>query len=432
MDKINIFWFRRDLRLYDNHGLSKATHDNLKVIPIFIFDTTITSLLASNDRRINFIYDNLLDIDIELNKKYKSNLNVFQGKPYDIFKNLIENYSIKNVYTNNDYEPYAINRDESIKELLSNNGINFKSYKDQVIFEKNEIVKDDGTPYVVYTPYMKKWKTKLYEDITLLDEKKILNNFYKEAISNLLKLSDYGFVENESKIEAFKLNKEIVINYAERRNFPYLNSTSKIGPYLRFGSVSIRKIVSGLLKGFKEDTFLKELIWREFFMQILYHFPHTAKDSFKSKYDKIVWLNEEKAFELWKNGNTGYPLIDAGMNELNLTGFMHNRVRMITASFLCKHLLIDWRWGEKYFAEKLNDYEMASNVGNWQWASGSGVDAAPYFRIFNPHTQILKFDNKREYINKWVDVNSSDYPNEIIEHKFARDRCLNTYKKYLD
>tara|TARA_B100001996_G_scaffold380201_1_gene367240 strand:- start:1934 stop:3232 length:1299 start_codon:yes stop_codon:yes gene_type:complete len=432
MNKINIFWFRRDLRLYDNHGLSKATHDNLKVIPIFIFDTTITSLLASNDRRINFIYDNLLEIDSELNKKYKSNLNVFQGKPYDIFKNLIENYSIKNVYTNNDYEPYAINRDESIKELLSYNGINFKSYKDQVIFEKNEIVKDDGNPYVVYTPFMKKWKTKLNEDITLLDEKKILNNFYQEAISNLLKLSDYGFVENESKIEAFKLNTEIVINYAERRNFPYLNSTSKIGPYLRFGSVSIRKIVSGLLRGFKEDTFLKELIWREFFMQILYHFPHTAKDSFKSKYDKIVWLNEEKDFESWKNGNTGYPLIDAGMNELNLTGFMHNRVRMITASFLCKHLLIDWRWGEKYFAEKLNDYEMASNVGNWQWASGSGVDAAPYFRIFNPHTQILKFDNKREYINKWVDVNSSDYPNEIIEHKFARDRCLNTYKKYLD
>ena len=432
MNKINIFWFRRDLRLYDNHGLSKATHDNLKVIPIFIFDTTITSLLASNDRRINFIYDNLLEIDSELNKKYKSNLNVFQGKPYDIFKNLMENYSIKNVYTNNDYEPYAINRDESIKELLSYNGINFKSYKDQVIFEKSEIVKDDSTPYVVYTPFMKKWKTKLNEDITLLDEKKILNNFYQEAISNLLKLSDYGFVENESKIEAFKLNKEIVINYAERRNFPYLNSTSKIGPYLRFGSVSIRKIVSGLLRGFKEDTFLKELIWREFFMQILYHFPHTAKDSFKSKYDKIVWLNEEKAFESWKNGNTGYPLIDAGMNELNLTGFMHNRVRMITASFLCKHLLIDWRWGEKYFAEKLNDYEMASNVGNWQWASGSGVDAAPYFRIFNPHTQILKFDNKREYINKWVDVNSSDYPNEIIEHKFARDRCLNTYKKYLD
>jgi len=432
MNKINIFWFRRDLRLYDNHGLSKATHDNLKVIPIFIFDTTITSLLASNDRRINFIYDNLLEIDSELNKKYKSNLNVFQGKPYDIFKNLIQNYSIKNVYTNNDYEPYAINRDESIKELLSYNGINFKSYKDQVIFEKNEIVKDDGNPYVVYTPFMKKWKTKLNEDITLLDEKKILNNFYQEAISNLLRLSDYGFTENESKIEAFKLNKEIVINYAERRNFPYLNSTSKIGPYLRFGSVSIRKIVSGLLRGFKEDTFLKELIWREFFMQILYHFPHTAKDSFKSKYDKIVWLNEEKAFESWKNGNTGYPLIDAGMNELNLTGFMHNRVRMITASFLCKHLLIDWRWGEKYFAEKLNDYEMASNVGNWQWACGSGVDAAPYFRIFNPHTQILKFDNKREYINKWVDVNSSDYPNEIIEHKFARDRCLNTYKKYLD
>ena len=431
MNKINIFWFRRDLRLYDNHGLSKATHDNLEVIPIFIFDSTITSLLPSNDRRINFIYDSLLEIDYELNKTYKSNLNVFQGKPLDIFKKLIENYSIENVYTNNDYEPYAINRDKSVKELLNYNGINLKSYKDQVIFEKSEIVKDDGNPYVVYTPFMKKWKTKLYEDITLIDEKKILNNFYKESISKLLKLSDYGFIENQSKIEAFKLNKEIVINYADRRNFPHLNSTSKIGPYLRFGSVSIRRIVSGLMD-FKEDTYLKELIWREFFMQIIFHFPHTAKDSFKSKYDKIVWLNEEKAFESWKNGNTGYPLIDAGMNELNLTGFMHNRVRMITASFLCKHLLIDWRWGEKYFAEKLNDYEMASNVGNWQWASGSGVDAAPYFRIFNPHTQILKFDKNRVYINKWVNVNSSDYPNEIIDHKFARTRCLETYKKYLD
>ena len=167
-------------------------------------------------------------------------------------------------------------------------------------------------------------------------------------------------------------------------------------------------------------------------MQILFHFPHTSNQSFKLKYDKIQWLNDKKMFNAWKSGRTGFPIVDAGMRELNSTGFMHNRVRMITASFLCKHLLIDWRWGEKYFALKLNDYEMASNIGNWQWASGSGVDAAPYFRIFNPHTQILKFDKKQLYINKWVDTQSDEYPDEIIDHKFARKRCLETYKKYID
>ena len=431
MEKYNIFWFRRDLRLYDNHGLSKATLENLKVIPIFIFDTSITDRLPSNDRRVNFIYDSLVNIDSELNKVYNSSLSVFKGDPLKVFRDLISDHNIDTVFTNNDYEPYALKRDKSIKDLLFKKGIKFRSFKDQVIFEKNEIVKDDGKPYVVYTPFMRKWKASLLEDLSHLDEKKIVKNFCHKSFSQLLKINDYGFKESKSKIQAFKLNKEIVINYAEQRNFPNLNSTSKIGPYLRFGTVSIRKIVSGLLS-FKDDTFLKELVWREFFMQILYHFPHTANDSFKPKYDKIVWLNDDTSFESWKNGTTGYPLIDAGMHELNKTGFMHNRVRMITASFLCKHLLIDWRWGEKYFAFKLNDYEMASNVGNWQWASGSGVDAAPYFRIFNPHTQIQKFDKKREYIGKWINEDSENYPDEIIDHKFARLRCLNTYKKYLD
>ena len=252
----------------------------------------------------------------------------------------------------------------------------------------------------------------------------VLNNRLYKKLRNEL-------VKNKNKIEPFKLNSKIVEQYAETRNFPSLNSTSKIGPYLRFGTVSIRKIVSGLLS-FNDETFLNELIWREFFMQILYHFPHTATNSFKPKYDKIVWLNEPNSLEAWKKGETGFPLVDAGMKELNNTGFMHNRVRMITASFLCKHLLVDWRLGEKYFALKLNDYEMSSNIGNWQWASGSGVDAAPYFRIFNPHTQITKFDKKRVYINRWIDCNSSDYPNEIIDHKSARERCLYTYKRYLD
>ena len=431
MEEVNIFWFRRDLRLYDNSGLSAATHSKNKVIPIFIFDTSITDKLPNNDRRINFIFDNLVKIDLELKKKFNSSINVFKGNPTEIFKELIRDYKINSVFTNNDYEPYALSRDKSIKNLLEKNQIQFKSFKDQVIFEKNEVVKDDGNPYVVYTPYMRKWKANLIEDLSILAEKEVINNFYNSSISGLIKLNEYGFIENDKKIESFKLNKDTVTKYADTRNFPSINSTSKLGPYLRFGTVSVRKIVSGLLK-FKDQTFLNELIWREFFMQILFHFPHTAKKSFKSKYDKIIWLNDPKSFEAWKNGETGFPLVDAGMKELNNTGFMHNRVRMITASFLCKHLLIDWRLGEKYFALKLNDYEMASNVGNWQWASGSGVDAAPYFRIFNPHTQIIKFDKNREYINKWVDTNSKSYPNEIVDHKFARQRCLDTYKMYLD
>ena len=431
MEEINIFWFRRDLRLYDNSGLSAATSDKLKVLPIFIFDTSITNKLPENDRRINFIYDNLVEMDSELKKKYNSSLNIFKGKPIEIFKELIGNYKINSVYTNNDYEPYAFSRDSSIKKLLESKKIQFKSYKDHVVFEKNEVVKDDGNPYVVFTPYMRKWKTNLNEDLTNLEEKKVLNNFYTKTISGLLDLNNYGFIENDKKIESFKLNSEIVTKYAETRNFPSINSTSKLGPYLRFGTVSVRKIVTGLLK-FKDQTFLNEIIWREFFMQILFHFPHTSTKSFKPKYDKIIWLDDPKSFDAWKNGETGFPLVDAGMKELNKTGFMHNRVRMITASFLCKHLLIDWRLGEKYFALKLNDYEMASNVGNWQWASGSGVDAAPYFRIFNPHTQIVKFDKNRDYINKWLNTDSNDYPNEIIDHKIARKRCLETYKKYLD
>ena len=429
MEAYNIFWFRRDLRLYDNHGLSEASNNDLKVIPVFIFDTNITDNLPSDDRRINFIYENISRLNLELKKKYNSSMNVFMGNPTEIFKEIIAKHEIINVYTNHDYEPYAIKRDLELAKILKHNNINFLSFKDQVIFEKNEVVKDNGEPYVVYTPYMRKWKSKLTENLSELNDKKVSNNFSKNSISKLLDMSDYGFKKNHNKIEAFILNKDIVNFYSERRNYPALNSTSKIGPFLRFGIVSIRKIVTGIID-FKDDTFLKELIWREFFMQILYHFPKTASQSFKSKYDKIVWLNNKNDFEAWKEGRTGFPLIDAGMRELNATGFMHNRVRMLTASFLCKQLLTDWRLGERYFALKLNDYEMASNIGNWQWASGSGVDAAPYFRIFNPHTQIERFDKDRKYIRKWV-KSEENYPNEIIDHKLARQRCLETYKKYV-
>ena len=431
MVKVNIFWFRRDLRLDDNKGLSHATKSKYPVLPIFIFDSDITDTLPVNDKRINFIYDQLQKINDQLISKFNSSLLVFKGKPIEVFKKLNSEFNINSVYCNHDYEPYSIVRDKSVESYLDSKDSKLLSFKDQVIFEKSEVVKNDGNPYVVYTPYKNKWKIKLKEDITILDEKIIDNNFFFYKNYSLKKIDFYGFEINNDKIEKFKLNSEIINNYSERRNFPNLNATSKIGPFLRFGTISIRKIVRHLLN-FKEDTYLDELIWREFFMQILFHFPHTSNQSFKLKYDKIQWLNDKKMFNAWKSGQTGFPIVDAGMRELNSTGFMHNRVRMITASFLCKHLLIDWRWGEKYFALKLNDYEMASNIGNWQWASGSGVDAAPYFRIFNPHTQILKFDKKQLYINKWVDTQSDEYPDEIIDHKFARKRCLETYKKYID
>ena len=431
MVKVNVFWFRRDLRLDDNNGLSHATKSKYPVLPIFIFDTDITNSLPANDKRVNFIYDQLQKINDQLNSKFNSSLQVFKGKPIEVFKRLNSEFNINSVYCNHDYEPYSIKRDKSVESYLDSKDSKLLSFKDQVIFEKSEVVKNDGNPYVVYTPYKNKWKIKLKEDVTILDEKIISNNFFFYENYSLKKINFYGFENSNDKIEKFKLTSDIIENYSERRNFPDLNATSKIGPYLRFGTISIRKIVGSLLK-FKEDTYLNELIWREFFMQILFNFPHTSNQSFKLKYDKIQWINDEKMFEAWKSGKTGFPIVDAGMRELNKTGFMHNRVRMITASFLCKHLLIDWRWGEKYFALKLNDYEMASNIGNWQWASGSGVDAAPYFRIFNPHTQILKFDKKQHYINKWVDTESDDYPDEIVDHKFARNRCLETYKKYID
>ena len=429
MKKFSIFWFRRDIRLEDNIGLSHATKSKYPVIPIFIFDEKITLNLPKNDTRINFIYKNLKKLDDLLFKKFNSKLQVFKGDPIDIINRIVKEYNVKEVYMNHDYEPYAIKRDSLICKNLNSNKIPLYTFKDQVIFEKNEVIKDDGSPYIVFTPYMRKWKETLKKNYLVLEHSELSNNFHNLNKYNLNEISEYGFEKNLSEVLNFDVSKKIIEEYEKKRNFPSLNSTSKIGPFLRFGVISIRSLVKYVLK-FKNDTFLNELIWREFFMQILFHFPNSSTNSFKSKYDNIKWVNDIKMFEAWKNGKTGFPIVDAGMNELNKTGFMHNRVRMITSSFLCKQLLIDWRWGEKYFALKLNDYEMSSNVGNWQWASGSGVDAAPYFRIFNPHTQIEKFDKNYDYINNWVDL-KNNYPKEIVNHKEARENCLKTYKMYV-
>ncbi|MFL2590846.1 MAG: cryptochrome/photolyase family protein [Flavobacteriaceae bacterium] len=426
-ENFSVFWFRRDLRLVDNLGLNAALSSGLKVIPIFIFDTEIINKLEKNDLRIKMIHAALVKLnDAMLGNR--CNVGMYLGNPKAVFESLIKNYKIKSVFTNRDYEPYAIKRDKSIKSFLEKKNVTFKSFKDQVIFEKDEVVKDDGNPYKVYTPYSRKWIEKLnfigFE--TCASELK-LNSLANISLPHL-SLKEIGFDEKQFDIPMFNIDSKRIEKYQETRNFPYLNSTSRIGAHLRFGFISIRKLVQKALIN-TNKTYLKELIWREFFMQILWHFPYTKEKSFKPKYDNIRWINNNDEFQKWCEGNTGYPLVDAGMRELNQTGFMHNRVRMLVGSFLCKHLLIDWRWGEKYFAKKLLDYEMSSNVGNWQWVAGCGVDASPYFRIFNPKEQIKKFDKDFRYIKKWVpDFESSSYPKEIIDHKFARRRCLETFK----
>lgn len=431
IDKINIFWFRRDLRLNDNNGLFNALNSGRKVQPIFIFDKEILEKLPKNDARVSFIHQELENINQQL-EKIESTIDVYYGKPVDVFTSLSKKYEIDIVFTNHDYEPYSIKRDQEIKQFLETKNIYFKTFKDQVIFERNEIVKKDGTPYKVYTPYSKKWlETFHLKGIDTFPSENIQQNFVKKKSEQFLTLEEIGFTKSPIRVKSYKISTEIIDDYEETRNFPAKDSTSKLGAHLRFGTVSVRKMAKKAAKS-NNITFLKELIWREFFMQILWHFPSTTKDSFKPKYDRIIWRNNENDFDAWCKGKTGYPLVDAGMRELNQTGFMHNRVRMLTGSFLCKHLLIDWRWGEAYFAEKLHDYEQSSNIGNWQWVAGSGVDAAPYFRIFNPTTQIQKFDKDLEYISKWVpEFQELTYTRPIVEHKFARERCLKTYKKAL-
>ena len=426
-----IFWFRRDLRLDDNHALFKALKSGYDVLPIFIFDSNITNKLNQNDHRLNYI-NNVLD---GLNKRLSENkkkIYIYKGDPIEIISKLIIKLKIKEIYLNKDYEPYAIDRDDKIEKLCVANNVSYNSFKDHVIFEEDQIVKKDGTPYVVYTPYSRKWIEKFQSN--QLDSYPSELNLGGFVDSDKIREVNYlmDFEKNIISPKTYNLNKDLIDKYEETRNFPALDSTSRIGVNLRFGTVSTRKIVKTSSKR-PNNTFLKELIWREFFIQILWHFPHTTEKSFKDKYERIEWRNDMDDFKLWCDGKTGYPIVDAGMNQLNKTGFMHNRLRMVVGSFLCKHLLIDWRLGEKYFADKLFDYEQASNVGNWQWVAGCGVDAAPYFRIFNPEEQQKKFDKELQFIKKWIpNYDKDNYINKIVDHKFARERCLNTYKKALN
>lgn len=449
--KINLFWFRRDLRLNDNAGLYHALRSKKPVLCIFIFDTEILYKLQNKeDKRIGFIHSALENLNQQLIEKGSSLLSL-HGKPLEVFKQLCQDFQIEEVFTNYDYEPTAIQRDKDVSDFLNTQKISFSSFKDQVIFEKSEVTKEDGLPYTIFTPYSKKWKAKLNEFyVKSYPTEKYFYNFYKINPLEILSLENVGFKNSNSKICELsgvevqipnsihqspdfipKIPEEIIKHYDETRDFPAIEGTSKLSVHLRFGTISIRELVRKANK--LNETWLNELIWREFYMMILFHFPRVEKSAFKPAYDRIPWRNNEEEFKAWCDGKTGYPIVDAGMRELNQTGFMHNRVRMITASFLVKHLLIDWRWGEAYFAEKLLDFDLSANNGGWQWAASSGCDAAPYFRIFNPSEQTKRFDAKLEYIRKWVpEFQDFSYPKPIVEHKFARNRVLEVYKKTLN
>ncbi len=426
--EVCIFWFRRDLRLFDNNALFNALTGKYPVLPIFIFDPDILDKLSDKkDKRVEFIRQTLEQLNNVL-KQNGSSIYVLHEKVEMAFDKLIEEYSVREVYVNHDYEPYAINRDLTIKTQLESKNITFKTFKDQVMFEKSEVMKSDGTPYTIFTPYSRKWKEKFYQQTPNNFPSELhFSSFYKYKEFSIPSLNQIGFENTSLDLPEPIITEERIRNYQETRNLPAVEGTSQISVQLRFGTVSVRHLVKLALEW--NEQWLNELIWREFFMMILFHFPNVVSESFKKKYDKIQWRNNEKEFEAWCKGETGYPIVDAGMRQLNETGLMHNRVRMITAGFLCKHLLIDWRWGEAYFAQKLLDYELSSNNGNWQWAAGSGCDSAPYFRIFNPTAQTLKFDPKLKYIKTWIKDFRVDYLLPVVDHEFGRKRALEVYKR---
>ncbi len=423
--KIAIHWFRRDLRLEDNTALNAALESPYPVLPLFIFDAQIIEELESDDARISFIHKQLKRINTQLCEHFESGLIVEHGNPLNLWHKLIERYNIAEVYFNRDYEPYALERDNNISDFLQQKGIGVHSFKDHVVFEAHEILKKDASPYTVYTPYKKQWLNKFSQ--TKLTVSSVIKPHFIKHTTEVPSLKAVGFMA--SAIEVTDWNFANVVHYSQYRDIPHLNHTSHLGPHLRFGTISIRQVIAQTKES---DVFLSELIWREFFLQILVHFPQVVINSFKRQYDDIKWRNNEDEFKRWCAGQTGYPMVDAGMRQLNETGFMHNRVRMVCASFLCKHLLIDWRWGESYFAQKLLDFELASNNGNWQWAAGTGCDAAPYFRVFNPSEQQRKFDPELLYIRQWVkDFDTLHYPAPMVEHKMARLRAIERYKAAL-
>ena len=427
-----IHWFRRDLRLHDNKGLYQALNSGYPVIPLFIFDDDILNALPGNDHRVAFIYQVLQDINQEL-EKHGRGLLVRKGKPVSVLASLCAENNVRAVYCNEDHEPYGRTRDGEVSRVLKNSGVDFHSHLDHLVMHKDAVLvsPENQQPYRVFTPYSRAWKAKLTEDhLKYYPSEDHLKNFFLPLQESFPTAKMLGFLPSEKQAPPLAIDESLIRNYHETRDFPFLEGTSRLGVHLRFGTVSIRELVRKALQW--NETFLNELIWREFYAMLLWHYPHIVNQSFKPGYDRIEWRNNEDEFKSWMVGKTGYPMVDAGMRQLNETGYMHNRVRMVVASFLSKHLLIDWRWGEAYFAEKLFDYELSSNNGGWQWSAGTGSDAAPYFRIFNPAAQQKKFDPDQKYIREWIpELDTANYPAPVVDHRQARERCLKTYKKAL-
>ncbi|OHX68326.1 cryptochrome/photolyase family protein [Flammeovirga pacifica] len=432
MSKITIVWLRRDLRLFDQTALSAALKTSQNVLPLFIFDKHILEDLSDrSDARVTFIHQQLNHIKEQL-EEYGSSLLTYYDTPENAWKEITEKYEIEAVHTNHDYEPYAIQRDKNIETFLDQKNIRFITHKDQCIFEKNDITKDDGKPYVVYTPFSRKWKARLLNEPEAIEVRNctLYDHYFQTSPLSMLSLEDMNFKQSSLSIPSLDIDTDIIRKYDEQRDYPAIQGTTHLGLHLRFGTVSVRELVRQYQS--LNEVFLNQIIWRDFYMTILYHFPHVVSDNYNRKYDKVPWENNETHFEAWKRGETGYPIVDAAMKELNTTGYMHNRARMIVASFLCKHLLIDWRWGEAYFAEKLLDYDLSANNGSWQWAAGTGTDAQPYFRVFNPEAQMKKFDKSLEYVKKWIpNYDPANYIDPIVDHKEARLKAIETYKKAL-
>ena len=431
MQTVSLFWFRRDLRVEDNRGLFEALQKGIPVQPVFIFDTNILNDLEEKvDRRVEFIHQVLFQLHTQL-QQIGAGLDVRVGEPLKIFYDLLKEYTVKNVFTNHDYEPYALERDAAVKAFLESQGVAFHSFKDQVLLEKNEVVKEDGKPYTVFTPYARRWKATLSkEHVKSYPSEKLISACASFGGADFPALATIGFLSAGLPYPSSKWQADTIKEYKEKRDFPAVKGTTQLGVHLRFGTISVRSLARQA--GPLNETFLNELIWRDFYHMILWHFPHVVGNSFRPAYDAIQWRNNQHEFQAWCDGQTGYPIVDAGMRELNSTGYMHNRVRMIVASFLTKHLLVDWRWGEAYFAKKLLDFDLAANNGGWQWAAGSGCDAAPYFRVFNPYLQTQKFDPDLHYIRRWVpEFEELTYTRPIVEHDFARKRCLEVYAKAL-
>ena len=424
---ISVFWFRRDLRLEDNRGLFEALNSEFPVLPIFIFDTNILEELENKaDARVQFIQQQLVRLQNQFRKRQKG-MRVFHDTPIRAWQQIVKEYNLKSAFTNRDYEPYAQQRDKEIYEFLQEHNIKFKGYKDQVIFEKSEILTQQNEAYSVFTPYAKNWKSSVTKSsFKHYKSEELLQNLLTTE-TEIPTLQDIGFTTSKITVPDYSISASHIKDYKKQRNFPAIDGTSKLSPHLRFGTISVREVCRKTKD--VSEAFLNEIIWRDFYSQVLYHHPKVVTENYREKYDAVKWRNNEKEFQAWCDGKTGFPIVDAGMRQLNQTGWMHNRLRMITASFLCKDLLIDWRWGEAYFAKHLLDYDLASNNGGWQWAAGTGTDAAPYFRIFNPTSQLKKYDPEQRFIKKWLpEYGTDDYPDEIVNHKEARERTLTAYK----